>query len=88
MICFAFSRIYTRTLAPPFPLQRLFGLVFVLRWLFPPFPPDPALSLRWPPSPFPRSADVPTPYAQVIEDLAFPNAMNIVNSVKRTLNIQ
>lgn len=33
-------------------------------------------------------ADVPTPYAKNIEDLAFPNAMNIVNSVKRTLNIK
>lgn len=33
-------------------------------------------------------ADVPTPYAQNIESLAFPAAFNIVNSVKRMLNLK
>jgi len=32
-------------------------------------------------------ADIPTPYAKDLEDLAFPEAQNVVNSVKYTLNL-
>lgn len=32
-------------------------------------------------------ADIPTPYAKELEDLAFPVAENVVNSVKHTLNL-
>merc|ERR1712146_117394 len=33
-------------------------------------------------------ADIPTPYAKNLEDLAFPNAGNVVRTVKGMLNIQ
>lgn len=33
-------------------------------------------------------ADLPTPYARSIENLAFPSAANVVRSVKHTLNIK
>jgi len=33
-------------------------------------------------------ADLPTPYAKNIENLAFPSAHNVVRSVKHTLNIK
>jgi len=32
-------------------------------------------------------ADVPTPYAQSLETLAFPQAFNVVNAVKKSLNL-
>jgi pyruvate dehydrogenase E1 component beta subunit len=32
-------------------------------------------------------ADIPTPYAKQLEDQAFPEAHNVVNSVKHTLNL-
>jgi pyruvate dehydrogenase E1 component beta subunit len=32
-------------------------------------------------------ADVPTPYAKCLEDIVFPEAHNVVNSVKYTLNL-
>lgn len=33
-------------------------------------------------------ADVPMPYAKTLEEAALPRVMNIVNSVKKTLNIE
>lgn len=33
-------------------------------------------------------ADVPMPYAKTLEETALPRVMNIVNSVKKTLNIE
>ena len=32
-------------------------------------------------------ADVPTPYAQSLEANAFPQAFNVINSVKKSLNV-
>lgn len=32
-------------------------------------------------------ADIPTPYAKNLEDLVFPEAHNVVNSVKHTLGL-
>lgn len=32
-------------------------------------------------------ADVPTPYAKTLEDNSFPQVFNIVNTVKRSLNV-
>ncbi|XP_052779868.1 pyruvate dehydrogenase E1 component subunit beta, mitochondrial-like [Mya arenaria] len=33
-------------------------------------------------------ADIPTPYAKSLEDLAFPQAFNVIRSVKKVLNIK
>ena len=33
-------------------------------------------------------ADLPTPYAENIEKLCFPQAFNVVNTVKHMLNIK
>ena len=32
-------------------------------------------------------ADVPTPYAKTLEDHSFPQVFNIVNTVKKSLNV-
>ena len=56
-----------------------------------------------PPPPFPRAAegfdyldapvvrvtgaDIPTPYAKNLEDMAFPTAENVIRTVKRQLNL-
>ena len=33
-------------------------------------------------------ADIPTPYATNLEDLAFPTAQNVIRTVKGLLNVQ
>lgn len=32
-------------------------------------------------------ADIPTPYAKNLEDLAFPNSQNVIRAVKGMLNV-